>query len=108
MIRVKGITKSFGDEQVLKGIDVELFPGKCNLIIGLSGSGKTVFLKSILGLHTIDSGTVEYDDRIWDNLNKNDRKKLRQEMGMVFQGSALFNSLSIEENVGLPLNFFLV
>ena len=106
MIRVKGITKSFGDEQVLKGVDVELFPGKCNLIIGLSGSGKTVFLKSILGLHTIDSGIVEYDDRIWDNLNKNDRKKLRQEMGMVFQGSALFNSLSIEENVGLPLNFF--
>tara|TARA_B100000497_G_C7691417_1_gene420502 strand:- start:2992 stop:3756 length:765 start_codon:yes stop_codon:yes gene_type:complete len=106
MIRVKGMTKSFGDEQVLKGIDVELFPGKCNLIIGLSGSGKTVFLKSILGLHTIDSGVVEYDDRIWENLNKKDRKKLRQEMGMVFQGSALFNSLSIEENVGLPLNFF--
>ena len=106
MIRVKGITKSFGKEHVLRGIDVELYPGKCNLIIGLSGSGKTVFLKSILGLHTVDSGTVEYDGRILGDLNKNETKKLRQEMGMVFQGSALFNSLSIEENVGLPLNFF--
>ena len=89
MIRVKGITKSFGKEHVLRGIDVELYPGKCNLIIGLSGSGKTVFLKSILGLHTVDSGTVEYDGRILGDLNKNETKKLRQEMGMVFQGSAL-------------------
>ena len=106
MIRVNNIRKSFGEQDVLKGIDVDLYPGKCNLIIGLSGSGKTVFLKSVLGLHNVDSGSIEYDGRMLGDLDKNETKKLRQEMGMVFQGSALFNSLNIEENVGLPLNFF--
>ena len=106
MISVRNLHKSFGDQHVLRGIDVDLKPGKCNLIIGLSGSGKTVMLKSILGLIQPDEGTILYDGRNLRQMEHSDARKVRQEMGMVFQGSALFTSQSIEENVRLPLDFF--
>ncbi|MEY4478905.1 MAG: hypothetical protein RL276_1210 [Bacteroidota bacterium] len=106
MIEVRGIKKAFGDQEVLKGIDMVLQPGQCNLIIGSSGSGKTVMLKSIVGLIQPDSGQVLLDGRDWTAMKERDRKVLRQEMGMVFQASALFTSLSVEENVRFPLDFF--
>ena len=106
MIQVRGIHKSFGEQHVLRGIDVDFHEGQCNLIIGLSGSGKTVFLKSVLGLHDLDQGSISFDGRVLGEMGKKEVKALRQEMGMVFQGSALFNSLTIAENVRLPLDFF--
>ena len=106
MIQVRGIHKSFGEQHVLRGIDVDFHECQCNLIIGLSGSGKTVFLKSVLGLHALDQGTISFDGRVLGEMGKKEVKALRQEMGMVFQGSALFNSLTIAENVRLPLDFF--
>ncbi len=106
MIEVKGLKKSFGDTEVLKGIDVNFHPGKTNLIIGRSGSGKTVFLKSVLGLHDINEGSIKYDGRDVGALSKDERKLLRQEIGMVFQGGALFDSQTVLENVMFPLNFF--
>lgn len=106
MIQVRGIHKSFGEQHVLRGIDVDFHEGQCNLIIGLSGSGKTVLLKSVLGLHSVDQGTISFDGRVLGDMGKKEIKVLRQEMGMVFQGSALFNSLTIAENVRLPLDFF--
>ncbi len=106
MIEVRGIKKAFGDQEVLKGIDMVLQPGQCNLIIGSSGSGKTVMLKSIVGLIQPDAGQVLLDGRDWTAMKERDRKVLRQEMGMVFQASALFTSLSVEENVRFPLDFF--
>jgi len=106
MIQVRGIHKSFGEQHVLRGIDVDFHEGQCNLIIGLSGSGKTVFLKSVLGLHALDQGTISFDGRVLGEMGKKEVKALRQEMGMVFQGSAMFNSLTIAENVRLPLDFF--
>ena len=80
--------------------------GETNLIIGRSGSGKTVLLKSIVGLHEIDKGQILYDDRDFTSMGQKLRKKLRQEMGMVFQGGALFDSLTVEENVRFPLDMF--
>lgn len=106
MIEVKGLKKSFGEHEVLKGIDVNFAKGKTNLIIGRSGSGKTVFLKSVLGLHDIDEGSIKYDGRDVGLMSKDDRKLLRQEIGMVFQGGALFDSQTVLENVMFPLNFF--
>ena len=106
MIEVRGIKKAFGDQEVLKGIDMDLKPGQCNLIIGSSGSGKTVMLKSIVGLIQPDSGQVLLDGRDWTAMKERERKVLRQEMGMVFQASALFTSLSVEDNVRFPLDFF--
>ncbi|GAB5556616.1 MAG: ATP-binding cassette domain-containing protein [Schleiferiaceae bacterium] len=106
MIEVKGIHKSFADNHVLKGIDVIFEKGKANLIIGRSGSGKTVFLKSTLGLHTVDQGEIFFDGRSLSSMNKEQRKELRQEIGMVFQGGALFDSQTVEENVMFPLNMF--
>ncbi|QNR25298.1 ABC transporter ATP-binding protein [Croceimicrobium hydrocarbonivorans] len=106
MIEVKEIRKSFGEHEVLKGIDASFYKGKTNLIIGQSGSGKTVFLKSLVGLHDIDSGEIEYDGTALGDLNRKDRKSLRTEMGMVFQGNALFDSLTIEENVTFALSMF--
>lgn len=106
MIEVQDIKKSFQEQKVLKGIDVKFEKGKTNLIIGRSGSGKTVFLKSIVGLHDVDSGEILFDGKAVSNLDKKQRKHLRQEMGMVFQGGALFDSMTVEENVMFPLNMF--
>jgi len=106
MIEVKNLYKSFDNKQVLNDINVLFEQGKTNLIIGQSGSGKTVLLKSIVGLHDIDSGKVIYDDVIFNDLNFKDKKDLRQKIGMLFQGGALFDSSTVEENVMFPLDMF--
>jgi len=106
MIRIKNIYKSFEHKEVLKNISKEFNKGETNLIIGRSGSGKTVLLKSIVGLLEVDRGKIFYDDRDFTSMNQKLRKKLRQEMGMVFQGGALFDSLTVEENVRFPLDMF--
>ncbi len=106
MIVVENITKSFAESQVLKGVSTIFETGKTNLIIGQSGSGKTVMLKSLLGIHTPDSGTIAFDGRIYDTLTPDEKRALRTEIGMVFQGSALFDSMSVAENVAFPLKMF--
>lgn len=106
MIEVKDIKKSFGDTEVLKGISTTFETGKTNLIIGRSGSGKTVMLKTLLGIHTPDSGTISFDGRVYSELDRDEKRELRTEIGMVFQGSALFDSMSVEDNVGFPLKMF--
>lgn len=106
MIEIKNICKSFEQKEVLKNISMVFNKGVTNLIIGRSGSGKTVLLKSIVGLHDIDSGQILYDNRDFTSMSQKTRKKLRQEMGMVFQGGALFDSLTVEENVRFPLDMF--
>jgi len=106
MIEVKNIEKSFGESKVLKGISTIFETGKTNLIIGQSGSGKTVLLKSLLGIHTPDKGTISFDGRIYEQLSAEDKRELRTEIGMVFQGSALFDSMTVAENVGFPLKMF--
>jgi phospholipid/cholesterol/gamma-HCH transport system ATP-binding protein len=106
MIRVKNLYKSFEGSIILKDISCSFERGKTNLIIGRSGSGKTVFLKSILGLYDIDRGEIWYDDRNLVEISQNERKKMRREIGMVFQGGALFDSLSVEANVRFPLDMF--
>lgn len=106
MVKVCNIYKSFDDNKVLKGIDAEFHRGKTNLIIGQSGSGKTVFLKCLVGLHTPDSGHISFQDVIYDDLSDKEKRKIRMEIGMVFQGSALFDSMSIQENIMFPLRMF--
>jgi phospholipid/cholesterol/gamma-HCH transport system ATP-binding protein len=106
MIEVKNLHKAFDGNEVLKDISTRFEKGKTNLIIGRSGSGKTVLLKSILGLYDIDSGEIWYDERNFTETKEKQRKKLRQEIGMVFQGGALFDSISVEENVRFPLDMF--
>ncbi|MGP1992478.1 ABC transporter ATP-binding protein [Zobellia laminariae] len=106
MIEVNDIHKSFDDAHILKGITTSFQKGKTNLIIGQSGSGKTVFLKCLLGLFTPEEGTISYDGKIYSELTDEQKRDLRQEMGMVFQGSALFDSMSVEGNVKFPLEMF--
>lgn len=106
MILVDNISKSFDGKSVLRNISTEFLKGQTNLIIGRSGSGKTVLLKSIVGLHEVDQGNIYYDERNFTRMKHLERKLLRQEMGMVFQGGALFDSLSVEENVRFPLDMF--
>jgi phospholipid/cholesterol/gamma-HCH transport system ATP-binding protein len=106
MIEIKNIEKSFGESKVLKGVSTIFETGKTNLIIGQSGSGKTVLLKSLLGIHTPEVGTISFDGRVYSNLSAEDKRELRTEIGMVFQGSALFDSMTVEENVGFPLKMF--
>ncbi|MGJ8743718.1 ABC transporter ATP-binding protein [Polaribacter sp.] len=106
MIEVKNLHKGFGDVKVLKGITTTFLPGETSLIIGQSGSGKTVFLKSLIGLHTPEIGTVSFDGRINTEFTNEERREWRQEIGMVFQGSALFDSQTVEENVMFPLKMF--
>ena len=106
MIEIKNIEKSFGESKVLKGVSTIFDTGKTNLIIGQSGSGKTVLLKSLLGIFSPDIGTIAFDGRIYDQLNDDERREIRTEIGMVFQGSALFDSMTVEENIGFPLRMF--
>ena len=106
MIKAVEITKRFGDQEVLSNISAEFLPGMTNLIIGQSGSGKTVLMKCLVGLHEVDSGKVLYDDRNFSEMNMTQRKGIRQEMGMLFQMGALFDSMNVEENVMFPLNMF--
>ena len=106
MIEIRDIKKSFGEQQVLKGISATFEPGKCNLIIGKSGSGKTVTLKTMVGLVEPDAGEVLYDGRSFTKMDFTERKAIRREIGMLFQGSALFDSLSVEENIRFPLDMF--
>lgn len=106
MIEVKDIHKSFGDAHILKGISATFEPGKTSLIIGQSGSGKTVFLKSLLGLHTPEEGDIYYNGITYSKMTTDEKRSLRKEIGMVFQGSALFDSSTVEENVMFPLKMF--
>ena len=106
MIRVINVGKSFNDKKVLSDISVTFETGKTNLIIGRSGSGKTVLLKSIVGLHDIDEGEIWYENVLFNKLEFTARKEIRKEMGMLFQGSALFDSLTVEQNVSFPLDMF--
>ena len=106
MIEIKDIKKSFEGHDVLKGVSAVFETGKCNLIIGKSGSGKTVTLKCCVGLYEPDSGQIEYDGRNITAMDFNQRKVIRREIGMLFQGTALFDSLNVEENIRFPLDMF--
>jgi len=106
MIEVKNLYKSFSGDSVLEDISVAFDKGKTNLIIGQSGSGKTVLMKCIVGLHEADKGSIFFDGRDFLKMNFKERQNLRREIGMLFQGSALFDSLTVEENVMFPLNMF--
>ena len=106
MIEVKNLQKGFGGVNVLKGITTCFEPGRTNLIIGQSGCGKTVFLKSLIGLHVPEEGTIAFDGRINTQFTTEEKRQWRQEIGMVFQGSALFDSQTVEENVIFPLKMF--
>jgi phospholipid/cholesterol/gamma-HCH transport system ATP-binding protein len=106
MIKVANLDKSFNGKSVLENISVVFETGKTNLIIGRSGSGKTVLLKSIVGLHEVDRGEIWFEDILFNELDFAGKKKIRMEMGMLFQGSALFDSLTVEQNVKFPLDMF--
>ncbi len=106
MIEVKNIRKSFEGKEVLRGIDAVFQTGKVNLIIGTSGSGKTVFMKSIIGLIKPDNGSILYENNDFLNMNDDEKKELRIQIGMLFQGSALFDSMNVEKNVMFPLDMF--
>lgn len=106
MIEVKNLNKSFEEIKVLKGISTTFDKGKTNLIIGQSGSGKTVFLKCLLGLFSYNEGSISYDNEQFTNLSDLEKRTLRSKIGMVFQGSALFDSMTILENVMFPLRMF--
>lgn len=106
MISVKNVHKSFDGHVVLDSISTEMLDGQCNMIIGQSGSGKTVLMKSIIGLHTIDSGRIEYDGRNLPEMKEKEIVMLRREVGMLFQGAALFDSETVLSNVMYPLEMF--
>ena len=106
MIEVKNLYKSFGEKEVLKGIDFTFEDGKTNLIIGQGGSGKTVLMKNLVGLFAPTSGQVLYDGRNFVEMDKKEKALMRREMGMVFQSAALFDSLTVLENVMFPLDMF--
>ncbi len=106
MIEVKNINKSFSENQVLFDINACFEKGKVNLIIGQSGQGKSVLAKCMVGLHEVDSGEVLYEGRDFTKMNRQHRSEIRQEIGMLFQGAALFDSMTVEENVMFPLTMF--
>lgn len=106
MIRIENIYKSFGDQEVLKGVSTTFERGKTNLIIGQSGSGKTVMLKCLLGLIEPSKGKICYEDEALQDMNPEQKRLLREDIGMLFQGGALFDSMNIEENVMFPLRMF--
>ena len=106
MITVDNIAKSFGDTQILFDVSAEFTEGQVNLIIGASGQGKSVLTKCIVGLHEVDQGAILYDGRDFSAMNRKERIEVRKEIGMLFQGSALFDSLTVEENIIFPLKMF--
>jgi len=106
MIEIKNIRKSFGDKAVIQDVSAVMQPGQCNLIIGTSGSGKTVLMKCMVGLLTPNSGEVLYDEKNFTNMRAEEKTRVRKEIGMLFQGSALFDSLTVEQNVMFPLDMF--
>ncbi|MFL2663418.1 MAG: ABC transporter ATP-binding protein [Crocinitomicaceae bacterium] len=106
MIEIKGVNKSFGEDQILFDINTVFEKGKVNLIIGQSGQGKSVLAKCMVGLHDVDSGEILYGDADFTKMRSAEKSKLRQEIGMLFQGSALFDSMNVEENIGFPLKMF--
>lgn len=106
MIEIKEVRKSFGEKEILKGVDAVMETGKTNLIIGSSGSGKTVLQKCLVGLYEVDSGEILFDGRDLTTMPQDDRKELRQQIGMLFQGSALFDSMTVEQNIKFPLDMF--
>jgi phospholipid/cholesterol/gamma-HCH transport system ATP-binding protein len=106
MIEVKDIHKSFGENNVLNGISADFKPGVTTLIIGGSGSGKTTLMKNMVGLHEPNNGKVLYDGRDFTNMDTNERIEIRKEIGMLFQGSALFDSMNVEKNIRFPLDMF--
>ena len=106
MIEVKNLHKSFGEEKILKGIDFVFETGKTNLVIGQSGSGKSVLLKCMLGLFTPEEGKIIYDDKVYSDLEDEEKRELRTQIGMLFQGGALFDSMTVEQNVMFPLRMF--
>ena len=106
MIKVEHLYKSFGDLQVLKDISLDLVPGRCNMIIGASGSGKTVLLKNLIGLLEPDSGEIWYGGKRLSDMDYEAKSRLRQKIGVLFQGSALFDFETVLGNVMFPMNFF--
>lgn len=106
MIKVENLHKSFGEHEVLKGISTTFEKGQTNLIIGQSGSGKTVFLKCMIGLFVPEEGNICYGDMKYRELSASQKRELRKQIGMVFQGGALFDSMTVEENVMFPLRMF--
>ncbi len=106
MIEAKNIFKSFGDHQILNNVSAKFDKGKTNLIIGQSGSGKTVLMKCLVGLYKVDKGKVLFDNRNFSKMSFKEMKEIRQELGMLFQGGALFDSMTVEENVMFPLSMF--
>ncbi|MFM9944668.1 MAG: ABC transporter ATP-binding protein, partial [Bacteroidia bacterium] len=106
MILLKEVTKSFEDKEVLKGISTVFETGKINLVIGASGHGKSVLMRSMVGLIDIDNGSISYDSRVLDFENYDQTREIRRDIGMLFQGAALFNSFSVEANVEFPLKMF--
>ncbi|HEY2721962.1 MAG TPA: ATP-binding cassette domain-containing protein [Chitinophagaceae bacterium] len=106
MIEIKNIKKSFGNRTVIEDVSAIMKPGQCNLIIGTSGSGKTVLMKCMVGLFDPDEGEVLYDGRDFTNMKSSEKTEVRKQIGMLFQGSALFDSLTVEQNVMFPLSMF--
>jgi phospholipid/cholesterol/gamma-HCH transport system ATP-binding protein len=106
MIEVVKVNKKFGDNQVLFDVDAKFHQGEVNLIIGQSGQGKSVLAKCIVGLHEVDSGQILYDGRDFTTMDRLQRTEIRKEIGMLFQGSALFDSMTVEENIQFPLMMF--
>lgn len=106
MIELKNLKKSFGENVVINDVSAVMETGKCNLIIGASGSGKTVLMKCIVGLFTPDSGEIIYDEQEFITMTTEEKKAMRQKIGMLFQGSALFDSMTVEQNIFFPLDMF--
>ncbi len=106
MIEIKNVSKSFGDREILTDISAIMETGKTNLIIGTSGSGKTVLQKCMVGLFEVDKGEIIFDGKNLTNMQEEERKELRQQIGMLFQGSALFDSMTVQQNIKFPLDMF--